>query len=61
MLLCAINDSILIISPYYSGVYQDEANIGALQRDKYIFGVGTKPKKMTKRCCLFLRKNMDFF
>ena len=45
MLLHDINDHILSSRPSYSGVYQDEAKIGALQMDKYYFWVGTKPKK----------------
>ena len=35
MLLHVINDIIIISRSSYSGVYQDEAKIRALQRDKY--------------------------
>ena len=44
MLIHVKSDNIIIPHPYYSGVYQYESKIGSLQRDKYIFWVGTKPK-----------------
>ena len=34
MLLRGINENILISHLYYLGVYQDEAQVKALQRDK---------------------------
>ena len=44
ILIHVINDSILIYQPYYSGVYQDEAKMKAIQGDN-LFWVRTKPKK----------------
>ena len=44
MLLCGINDNILISNPSHSIVYQDEDKVGDLQRDKYFFGFVIKPK-----------------
>ena len=45
MLLHGINDNILITHLSYSGMYQDEANMRALQRDKYFFGLEPNPPK----------------
>ena len=39
MLLHGIDYNILIYYPSYSGVYQDEENKRALQRDKYFLGL----------------------
>ena len=47
ILLCVINNNILILHLSYSGVYQVELKTRALQLYKYVFGVGTKPKKLT--------------
>ena len=38
MLLCGINDNVIISHPSYLGVYQYEAKMGALQRDRYFLG-----------------------
>ena len=56
MILCGINNNILISHPSYSSLYQDGAKMRALQRDKYFFGVGTKPKiKLTNGgACLYV-------
>ena len=37
MLLHSITDNILISHPSYSGVYQYEAKMRSLQRDKFVF------------------------
>ena len=45
MLLCGIDDNILITQLCYQGVYHDEEIIIiAPQGDEYFFGVGTKPQ-----------------
>ena len=49
MLLIGINDNIIIPRPYYLGVYQDEAKMRALQRNKCFLGLETNQKKLSKR------------
>ena len=44
MLLRGINYTILIYHPSYSGVYQNEAKMRALQRDKYFSGLEPNKK-----------------
>ena len=48
MLIHGINDNIRIPHLSYLGVYQYEFNMRALQKDKYLFWVGTKPQKTDK-------------
>ena len=44
MILHSIHDNIIIPQSSYLGVYKDEEKNRALQRDKYVFEVGTKLK-----------------
>ena len=57
IILHDINDSIVISYPYYSVVYQDEAKMVSLQRDKCIYlGWKETNKKLTKICWPLLMK-----
>ena len=44
MILHSIHDNIIIPQSSYLGVYKDEEKNRSLQRDKYVFEVGTKLK-----------------
>ena len=48
VLLHVINDNIIILRPYYWGVYQDESKMRVLMRDKYFLG-RNETKKTDKR------------
>ena len=61
MLLCGINDNILISRPSYLGLYQYEAFKKDFYKEINIFGVGTKPKKNDKTMVHVSLSKLVFF
>ena len=61
MLLCGINDNILIPHPSYSGVYQDETKkVRNLSRYKYVLGVEPN-KENWKTVVHFYLSTLDMY